>query len=90
MPNHFKRIVSKVLSKRKPLHVSFSFYNLRLEFSPLHIYFFFFILASLMIKFTNLSDLWYLCYLAYKRNAKPNGITSLVLGIRVGLLGNDH
>ena len=55
MPNHFKRIVSKVLSKSKPLHVSFSFYNLRLEFSPLHIYFytftpytfiFFFILAS--------------------------------------------
>ena len=43
-----------------------------------------------MIKFTNLPDLWYLCYLAYKRNAKPNGITSLVLGMRVGLLGNDH
>ena len=40
MPNHFKRIVSKVLSKSKPLHVSFSFYNLRLEFSPLHIYFY--------------------------------------------------
>ena len=31
-----------------------------------------------------------LCYLAYKRNAKPNGITSLVLGIRVGLLANYH
>ena len=43
MPNHFKCIVSKVLSKSKPLHVSFSFYNLRLEFSH---FFFFFILAS--------------------------------------------
>ena len=60
------------------------------SFRPYIFYFFFFILASLMIKFTNLPDLWYLCYLAYKRNAKPNGITSLVLGMRVGLLGNDN
>ena len=56
MPNHFKRIVSKVLSKSKPLHVSFSFYNLRLEFSH---FFFFSSQHLLMIKFTNLSDLWY-------------------------------
>ena len=60
------------------------------SFRPYTFISFFFILASLMIKFTNLSGLGYLCYLAYKRNAKPNGITSLVLGIRVGLLGNDH